>query len=141
MIAPILAAMLLLLAVVAPASAGTLDRVRDQGVFRIGYRTDAVPFAYNNPSGQPTGYVVDLCRAVAADLKRQLRLANLKVDYVPVTAENGFAAVKDGQVDILCGPTTQSLARRDRLSVVGPHRMSTWPSLTAAKPVSAVTGT
>ena len=112
MIAPILAAMLLLLAVVAPASAGTLDRVRDQGVFRIGYRTDAVPFAYNNPSGQPTGYVVDLCRAVAADLKRQLRLANLKVDYVPVTAENGFAAVKDGQVDILCGPTTQSLARR-----------------------------
>jgi len=86
--------------------------VRDQGVFRIGYRTDAVPFAYNNPSGQPTGYVVDLCRAVAADLKRQLRLANLKVDYVPVTAENGFAAVKDGQVDVLCGPTTQSLARR-----------------------------
>ena len=112
MIARVLGGIVLLLLTAALARAATLDRVRDQGVFRIGYRTDAVPFAYNNPGGQPTGYVVDICRAVAADLKRQLRLANLKVDYVPVTAESGFAAVKDGQVDILCGPTTESLSRR-----------------------------
>jgi len=112
MIARVLGGIVLLLLTAALARAATLDRVRDQGVFRIGYRTDAVPFAYNNPRGEPTGYVVDLCRAVAADLKRQLRLANLKVDYVPVTAETGFAAVKDGQVDILCGPTTESLSRR-----------------------------
>jgi len=112
MIARILAGIILLLLTVPEARAGTLERVRDQGLFRIGYRTDAVPFAYKNPRGEPAGYVVDLCRAVAADLKRQLRLANLKIDYVPLTAENGFTAVKDGQVDILCGPTTESLARR-----------------------------
>src|SRR5689334_24831747 len=106
MIAPIVAAMVLLLAVVAPASAGTLDRVRDQGVFRIGYRTDAVPFAYKNPAGQPTGYAIDLCRAVAEDLKRQLRLPKLRTEYVPATADNGFELVRQGQVDILCGPTT-----------------------------------
>jgi ABC-type amino acid transport substrate-binding protein len=112
MVARLVAGIALLLLTVAGAEAATLDRVRDQGVFRIGYRTDAVPFAYNNPQGAPAGYIVDLCRAVASEVKRQLRLANLKIDYVPVTAENGFAAVKDGQVDILCGPTTETLARR-----------------------------
>jgi len=105
------AAILLLLVAHATASA-TLDRVRAQGVFRIGYRTDAVPFAYKNPRGEPTGYAVDLCRAIAAEVKRQLQLANLKIDYVEVSAENSFQAVKDGAVDILCGPTTQTLKRR-----------------------------
>lgn len=112
MTARILVGIVLMSLAAATASAATLDRVRDQGVFRIGYRTDAVPFAYRKPSGEPAGYVVDLCRAVAADLKQQLRNASLKVDFVPVTAENGFAMVKDGQVDILCGPTTETLARR-----------------------------
>src|SRR5262249_32021447 len=105
------AAVLLLLAAHA-AAAATLDRVRAQGVFRIGYRTDAVPFAYKNPRGEPTGYAVDLCRAIATEVKRQLQLANLKIDYVEVSAENSFQAVKDGAVDILCGPTTQTLKRR-----------------------------
>lgn len=112
MVARLVAGIALLLLTAAGAEAATLDRVRDQGVFRIGYRTDAVPFAYRNPQGAPAGYIVDLCRAVASEVKRQLRLSNLKIDYVPVTAENGFAAVKDGQVDILCGPTTETLARR-----------------------------
>ena len=30
------------------AFAGTLERVRDSGVFRIGYRTDAKPYSYQN---------------------------------------------------------------------------------------------
>jgi ABC-type amino acid transport substrate-binding protein len=94
------------------AHAATLDRVRDQGVFRIGYRPDAVPFAYDSPQGQPTGYAVDLCRAVAAEVKRRLNLSSLKVDYVRVTAANGFDLVRQGQIDILCGPTTQTVARR-----------------------------
>ncbi len=43
--------------------AGTLDRVRDSGVFKIGYRTDAAPYSYKNTLGEATGYSVDLCRA------------------------------------------------------------------------------
>jgi ABC-type amino acid transport substrate-binding protein len=32
-------------------AAGTLDRVRAAGVFKIGYRTDAPPFSYNSAIG------------------------------------------------------------------------------------------
>lgn len=94
------------------AEAGTLDRIRETGVFKIGFRTDAAPFSYKNTIDEPAGYIVDLCREVAAATKEQLSLGDLKVEYVTVTAEDRFDAVKSGKVDILCEATTATLARR-----------------------------
>ena len=94
------------------AEAGTLDRIRETGVFKIGYRTDAAPFSYKNAIDEPAGYVVDLCREVAAATKEELALADLKVEYVMVTADDRFEAVKSGKADILCEATTATLARR-----------------------------
>jgi len=101
-----------LLLVSQDAAAGTLDRVRETGVFKIGYRTDAPPFSYNSAIGEPAGYIVDLCREVAAAAKQDLGLKDLKVEYVTVTAEGRFDAVKSGRVDLLCEATTVTLARR-----------------------------
>lgn len=95
------------------ASAGTLERVKETGVFKVGYREDAAPYAYKNTLGEPSGYSVDLCRAVAANIKFTLGLEAISIEYVPLTAENRFDAVKQGQVDILCGATTATLARRE----------------------------
>ena len=95
------------------AAAGTLDRIRDKGVIKIGFREDAPPFSYRNSIGEPAGYSVSLCRAVASRLKQHLKREKLSVDYVPVTAENRFQAVKDGKVDLLCGAATATLARRE----------------------------
>ena len=94
-------------------TAGTLDRVRDSGVFKIGYRTDAVPYSFKNTLGEAAGYSVDLCRAVAVAVKKSLGLSEISLEYVPVTAENRFKAVQDGRVDILCGATTATLSRRE----------------------------
>jgi ABC-type amino acid transport substrate-binding protein len=93
-------------------AAGTLDRVRETGTFKIGYRTDAAPFSYKSDIGEPAGYIVDLCREVAASAKQELGLKELKVDYVTVTAEDRFDAVANGRVDLLCEATTVTLARR-----------------------------
>jgi ABC-type amino acid transport substrate-binding protein len=101
-----------LLFVSGTADAGTLDRVRAAGVFKIGYRTDAPPFSYNSAIGEPAGYIVDLCREVAAAAKQELGLKDLKVEYVTVTAEDRFDAVKSGRVDLLCEATSVTLARR-----------------------------
>jgi ABC-type amino acid transport substrate-binding protein len=101
-----------LLLVSQSVAAGTLDRVRTAGVFKIGYRTDAPPFSYNSAIGEPTGYIVDLCREVAAAAKAELGLKDLKVEYVTVTAEDRFDAVKSGRIDLLCEATTVTLARR-----------------------------
>jgi ABC-type amino acid transport substrate-binding protein len=94
------------------AGAATLDRVRETGAFRIGYRTDAPPFSYVSVIGEPVGYIVDLCREVAAAAKEELGLKDLKVEYVTVTAEDRFDALTSGRIDLLCEATTVTLARR-----------------------------
>jgi len=94
-------------------SAGTLERVRDTGVFKIGYRTDAAPYSIQNALGEAAGYSVDLCRAIAVAIKQSLGLNEISIKYVPVTTENRFKAVQDGRIDILCGATTATLSRRE----------------------------
>jgi ABC-type amino acid transport substrate-binding protein len=101
-------------ALVLPMSvaAQTLERVRDTGVLKIGYREDAAPYSYKNAIGQPAGYTIALCQAVAADIADAVGRPELAIDYVPVSTENRFSAVQDGAIDLLCGATTVTLARR-----------------------------
>ena len=95
--------------------AQTLERIKDSGTFKIGYREDALPFSYKNPLGEPAGYSVDLCRAIAEGAREALRLDQLELAYVPVTTEDRFQAVQDGRIDLLCGATTVTLGRRERV--------------------------
>jgi ABC-type amino acid transport substrate-binding protein len=97
------------------AAAGALDRIRHDQAIRIAYREDAPPFSYKDKSGTPAGFVVDLCRAVAKHLGGQLNLPALKIAYVPVTAVDRFTAIEQGKADLLCEPTTETLARRQQV--------------------------
>src|SRR5262252_2723236 len=94
------------------ASAGALDRIRQDKTIRIAYREDAPPFSYKNSIGEPAGFMVDLCRAVAKKLTDQLQLSGLTVLYVPVTAANRFDAIQQNKADLLCEPTSATLSRR-----------------------------
>jgi len=107
-----LLAILALPAAVAPAAAETLAEIAERGSIRIGVRTDATAFSFTDQLGEPAGYTVQLCRAVAADLRQQLGLETLSVEYVEVTTEDRFAAITEGRIDLLCGATTVTLARR-----------------------------
>ena len=98
----------------APPAAHTLDRVRTTGTLKLGYRSDAQPFSYEE-SGKPTGYSVDVCQVVAESVKSELNVPGLKVDWVPVTADNQLQAVAQHQVDLLCTSTTITLQRRKDL--------------------------
>ena len=97
------------------ASAATLDRIAQDKSIRIAYRDDAPPFSYKGKGGQPAGYMVDLCRAVAQKLGEQLKLPTLDVVFVPVTAVDRFDAIAQGKADLLCEPTTQTLSRREQV--------------------------
>ena len=99
-------------ALAAQATAATLDRVRETGKFTIAYRADAQPYSYRAEDGQPAGYIVDLCREVANAVRQSVG-SNIAVSYVVVTAGERFEAVRNGQADILCDPTTVTLARRE----------------------------
>ena len=93
---------------------GTVDRIKQRGEIRIGYRTDARPLSFDD-NGQPAGYSVDLCKRIAAGIGGQLSLPAMKATYVPVTADNRFDALVKGDIDIECGATTVTLQRMERV--------------------------
>lgn len=92
--------------------AGVLDRVRETGTLRLGYRADALPFSFKDVGGVPAGYSVELCKAVARELADRRNLKQLKLEFVEVTAENRLGAVAEGRIDLLCEATTATLERR-----------------------------
>jgi ABC-type amino acid transport substrate-binding protein len=94
---------------------GTLKKVKDSGTLTIGYRENALPFSFTGSDGKPTGYSIDLCREIAAAVQQDLKLANLAVQWVPVTPEGRVDAVANGTVDIECGTTTASLSRQEKV--------------------------
>jgi polar amino acid transport system substrate-binding protein/glutamate/aspartate transport system substrate-binding protein len=107
-----LLAALVLLPAVAWAD-GVLDRIAKEGEIRLAYRADAAPFSFvAEGDAEPQGYSVELCRAVAESVKAALKLADLKISYVKVTAEDRFEAVTGGKADLLCEATTATLGRR-----------------------------
>jgi polar amino acid transport system substrate-binding protein len=98
------------------AGAGTLDDLKKNGVIRLGVRTDAKPFSYADTDGSSKGYVVDICRAVVEKLKTAYNLPDLKTEYVKVTTETRFDAISQAKADLLCGPDTVTLKRREQVS-------------------------
>lgn len=95
------------------AAATVIDHIRQDNSIRIAYREDAPPFSSKDKIGEPVGFMVDLCRAVAKDIAGQLNVESLNVTYVPVTAADRFDAIKQGKADMLCEPTSATLARRE----------------------------
>ena len=104
----------------APAGAaelgGTLKKIKDSGTITLGYREQSNPFSFLDEAKKPVGYSLDLCARVVDTVKAQLGLSELKVNYVPLTAENRFDAVANGTVDILCGNSTNTLSRQKQVA-------------------------
>jgi len=98
------------------AQADTLAKIKESGTIVFGYRTASPPFSFVDQSGEAVGYSIDLCKRIAAAVKDELSLNGIKIDYVPVTAENRFSMVRQGKVDIVCGSTTNTLKRRERVA-------------------------
>jgi len=94
---------------------GTLKKIKTSGTFTIGYRDSAPPFSFPGPDKRPVGYSIDVCMQVASAIQKQLGMADLKLNWVPVTAENRIDMVAQGKVDIECGTTTMTLSRQERV--------------------------
>ncbi len=102
----------------------TLQKIKDSNTLVIGHRTNAVPFSFvvseetgldYGKAGEIMGYTIDLCLAVAEDLKQELDLPDLRIEYRRITLSNRIEAVQNGEVDILCGATAHTLERRKRV--------------------------
>jgi ABC-type amino acid transport substrate-binding protein len=90
---------------------GTLKKIRDAGVVRLGYRENSPPFAFRGSDGKPVGYALDICEVVVEEIATELQ-RDLRTEMQPVTPENRFELVKNGDVDLECGSTTNNAERR-----------------------------
>ncbi|MEN7526318.1 MULTISPECIES: amino acid ABC transporter substrate-binding protein [unclassified Cupriavidus] len=95
-------------------------RIQQSGVIRIAHRESSVPFSFV-ADGKPMGYAVDLCLKVADALRSQLKLPQLRVEWVPVTPASRIPAIVDGKADLECGSTTNNRERRDQVAFTIPH--------------------
>lgn len=93
---------------------GTLQEINSSGTIRIGYRQSLPPLSFADKQNRPGGYSIDLCSAIVAEAEAQLA-KKIRVEYVPVNSEDRFDALTSGKIDILCGATTDTLARRERV--------------------------
>jgi ABC-type amino acid transport substrate-binding protein len=100
------------LAAPAQGQTGALQKIRQQGAVTLGYIDGAAPFSFTDANGEPQGYSVELCRAVADGLRSQLKRANLKTRWVKLTIQNRLEAVRRGKVDVECSTTTWTLGRQ-----------------------------
>lgn len=91
---------------------GTLQQIKKSGKIRIGFRESEPPMSFLGEDGKPVGYSIDICSRIVTSVKDKIG-AEVKIKYVPVTAENRFSALTDNKIDILCGSTTKTLARSE----------------------------
>ncbi len=111
-----IAALLALMAALAPAPAGagpTLDKIRQAGTLVCGVNTGLAGFGQPDSQGRYSGFDIDICKAVAAAVLGDPD----KVKYVPLTAQQRFTALQSGEIDLLSRNTTYTLQRDAELGL------------------------
>lgn len=96
-----------------PAAAQTLDRIKETGTLKLGFRTDAAPLSYLDDEGNPAGYSPLVCAGLAQAITNQLEMTNLSAEFVAVDSADRFDKVVSGDIDLLCGAATITLKRRE----------------------------
>lgn len=119
-----ISALACLLMPLAASAIDTLTKIRDTQTIVLAYREGSAPFSYQDANGQAIGYSVDLCVKVAEAVKRELKLPNLKVQFIPVDSATRFTAIIAGKADLECGTTTNNADRRKRAAFTVPHFFS-----------------
>ncbi|CAK0749340.1 hypothetical protein WCLP8_10021 [uncultured Gammaproteobacteria bacterium] len=100
-------ALVVAIADLTPARAGTLEQIKERGAVRCGITEEGRGLSMLDQSGKWVGFFPDFCRAVAAAV-----LGNAEnVEFAYVSIGNRFDALREGAVDLLSEPSTWTLSR------------------------------
>jgi len=109
LVLPLLAATALAL----PASAQTLERIKETGELKLGFRADAAPLSFLDQDRKPAGYSPLLCARIAQAIANKLQITDLLATFHAVDATDRFEKVASGDIDLLCGAATITQKRRE----------------------------
>ena len=90
----------------------TMERISRDREINIGYRTSSVPLSFVEKGvPKPLGYNIDVCTAIAENIKKELKLPELRIDFVPVNGTSRVPMLLENKIDLECGSTTHTLER------------------------------
>ena len=123
---PLLAAALSLLATALHAQEldSVVKKLQATHTLTIGYRDTSLPLSYLGADNAPTGYAVEFCQRIAEAAKRDLKLPEIKLAYVPVTIQTRQALIANGTVDIVCDGTVRTWTRAKQVAFTPVHWVS-----------------
>lgn len=105
----------LLMTVCGAASAETLlQKIERTGELNAGAPNDAIPFGFVGKDGKTQGYSVDLLRLIQRRLETQFKKP-IKLNLQEATVANRLQIVEKGDVDVMCGSTTITQERLERV--------------------------
>lgn len=88
-----------------------MDRIERTGIIRIGFRQDAIPFAYLDPvSGEHIGFSVDMAGLLAENLSKHFR-KKIRIQPVVINTENRISLIVKHEIDVEMGSSTYNLER------------------------------
>jgi len=96
-------------------AADTMAKIRETRTIVLGVREAARPFSFVNAQKQSVGYSVDLCLNAVDEIKRELKLSDIKVQYKLVTGPERIPKLLAGEIDLECGSTTNTQARQEKV--------------------------
>ncbi len=109
------------LAAPALAQEGTIDKIKKTGTITVGHRDASIPFSYYDDKQQVVGYSMEICARIVDDVKKELKMPDLKVNYQLVTSANRIPLMANGTIDLECGSTTNNLERQKQVSFTNTH--------------------
>jgi glutamate/aspartate transport system substrate-binding protein len=92
-----------------------LNKVARTGQIVFGYAENSPPFSFVDKAGKPAGYSLDLCKAIAEQVRRELKLEHLAIEFLAVDSKDRMNALMNGRVDMDCSTTTQTLGRMEKV--------------------------
>jgi glutamate/aspartate transport system substrate-binding protein len=99
----------------AAAPTDTMAKIRSSRTIVLGVREAARPFSFLNEQKQSVGYSVDLCLNAVDEIKKELKLPDLKVQYKLVSGPERIPKLLSGEIDLECGSTTNTRARQEKV--------------------------
>ncbi len=84
-----------------------LEEVTSRGTLRCGVNDSVPGFGFTGEAGEPEGFDIDFCRAVAAAVLGDSEA----VEFSVLSAEQRFTALQSGEIDVLIRNTTDTASR------------------------------
>jgi glutamate/aspartate transport system substrate-binding protein len=98
------------------AQTDTLEKIKQTQKIVIGTRESSPPLAFTLGNAKYAGYHIDICKTIAADIKKELKLNTLTIEYMAVTSQNRLSLMRNGSIDLECGSTTNNMGRQTQVA-------------------------